>query len=59
MKIDCIIKCMYELVTIGNFDYKRKSDGTWTTTYAGIEKEVEDETSTELEKAYQDYKKGK
>jgi len=60
LKIDYITECKYELVTVGNFDYKRKSDGTWTTTYADIEKEVDDEIETELEQAYQEFnQKGK
>ena len=54
------MKCVYELVTVGNFDYRRYSSGTWTNTYAGIEKEVDNETSIELEQAYQEFKqKGK
>jgi len=60
MVIDFIIKCVYEHVEVGNFDYRRYSSGIWTTTYAGIEKEVDDEIKTELEQAYQEFnQKGK
>ena len=57
MVIDYIMKRVYELVTVGDMDYRRYSSGTWTTTYAGIEKEVDNETSTELEQAYREFKK--
>jgi len=57
MKIDYITECKYELVTVGNFDYRRYEADHWTSTYADIEIEVDD--YDELEKAYQEYKKGK
>ena len=54
------MKRVYELVTVGDMEYRRYESGTWTTTYADIEKEVDDEIETELEQAYQEFKqKGK
>ena len=60
MEIDYIMKRVYELVTVGDMEYRRYESGTWTTTYADIEKEVDDEIETELEQAYQEFnQKGK
>jgi len=61
MKIDSVIECKYELVTVRKNDYRRYFDGEWTAVgmHFGFAIDVRNITGEEklvLEKAYQEYR---
>ena len=65
LKIDRITEFKYDYVRIGNCNYKRYSNGFWSTfscigVMEVVEKNVDGNLITELEQAYQEFKqKGK
>ena len=59
MKIDSIVECKFDAVFVKDAYYRRYSNVDWTIVNRTLECSVRKETLIELEKAYQDYKKGK
>ena len=62
MKIDSVTECKFDAVFVKDAyyrRYRRYSNVDWTIVNGTLECSVRKETLIELEKAYQDYKKGK